>query len=216
MNEIPKPRRVVPPAQPPATLPEYRYTRQFLREGSAFRQATWGPRFVALAIDFALISIPFNLLGNLLWLEKTIQSSNVEADKITDAVVIGLPIYLHYLLWPLVFAIYTVLATQRFGATLGNYAMNLKIVGEDGRVLGWRLLLARAYLLGYGLVSLGLISLKILLPVRFNDLLGVNLLFVPGFFLGLGCLWVIFDKNKQTLHDKIVKSRVVIADLKRI
>jgi uncharacterized RDD family membrane protein YckC len=200
-----------------ASVPVYRYTQQFMQEGSRLRQATWGPRFVATLIDFVLVGVPFNLLGNLIWLQRTFTDSNAPTDSTSSEILtIGLPVEWHNLLWAVVFGLYVWFCSNLLGATLGNRWMNLKIISEDGSPLPRLKSFARGALVGYGLISLGVVGWSILLPLKFDLLLGLNLLFLPGFVLGVGFLWVLFDPQRQGLHDKIVKSYVVIADLNRI
>ena len=200
-----------------SSIPVYRYTQQFMQERSRLRQATWGPRFVATLIDFLLIGIPFNLLGNLIWLQRTFTDSNASTDSTTgDGLTLGLPVEWHNLLWVVVFGLYVWLSTNILGATLGKRLMNLKVISEEGSPLARLKILARGILVGYGVISLGVVGWSIVLPLKFDLLLGLNLLFLPGFILGLGFLLVLFDPQRQGLHDKIVKSYVVIADLNRI
>jgi uncharacterized RDD family membrane protein YckC len=202
-------------SRPPA--PVYRYTQQFLQERSKLRQATWGPRLVALLIDFVLVGIPFNILGNIIWLKRTILPTGASTDGASvDTFTIGIDYQFHNLLWALAFGLCAVVVASFLGETLGKRFMNLKVVSEDGKPLNIALRFARAALVAYSLISLGLIGWGVVLPLKFDALLGLNLLFVPGFVVGLGFLLTIFDAQKQTLHDKIVKSYVVIADLTKL
>lgn len=68
------------------------------------------------------------------------------------------------------------------GATMGKLILDLKIVRPDGSYPTlWRALLLRHFI-GYTISS---------------------------FILGLGYLWIAFDKEKQGWHDKIADTRVV-------
>src|SRR5258708_2999501 len=108
------------------SVPVYRYTQQFMQERSRLRQATWGPRLVATLIDFLLVGIPFNLLGNLIWLQRTFTDNNTPTDSTNaDVLTIGLPVEWHNLLWALVFGLYVLLCTGILGETVGNRLMNL-------------------------------------------------------------------------------------------
>ncbi len=197
--------------------PVYRYTQQFLQEGSQSRLATWGPRLSAFLIDFVLVSIPFNVLGNLIWIQRAIVPSGTNTDSTnTDVTTIGLTYEFHNLLWGLVFGLYVLLATRIWGATVGNRMLNLEVVNADGAPLSRLLLFLRASLVCYAVVSSFIVWWGAVLPLKFDVLLSWNAIFIPGFFLGLGFFLVLFDPHKQTLIDKFFKSQVVIDDLSRI
>ena len=113
------------PSRNPArrvSRPVYRYTQQFLQEAGHLRRATWGPRAVATLVDFAIIAIPFNVLGNLLWLEHTYGASSDEATgaAYSAGITVGLPLPIHNLLWIVVFALYASFTTLWLGATPGK------------------------------------------------------------------------------------------------
>jgi len=69
----------------------------------------------------------------------------------------------------------------RSGQTLGMASWRLRVEREDGRLLGWSDVLRR---LAWVVVSL--------LP------------------LGLGYLWVLFDAQSRTWHDRLSHTRVVV------
>ena len=69
----------------------------------------------------------------------------------------------------------------RSGQTLGMVSWRLRVEREDGRRLGWSDVLRR---LAWAAVSL--------LP------------------LGLGYLWVLFDAQSRTWHDRLSRTRVVV------
>ena len=69
----------------------------------------------------------------------------------------------------------------RSGQTLGMASWRLRVEREDGRLLGWGDVLQR---LAWAVVSL--------LP------------------LGLGYLWVLFDAQSRTWHDRLSRTRVVV------
>lgn len=81
----------------------------------------------------------------------------------------------------IIFAYYVIMDVQ-VGTTLGKMAFKLKVVDvETGKKLGW----AQAIL---------------------REVVGK---FVSGAILGIGYLWILWDKDRQGLHDKIGKSYVV-------
>lgn len=69
---------------------------------------------------------------------------------------------------------------RKKGQTLGMLAWKIAIVNQDNTTLSWRQALTR-YLLGWLSISLA----------------------------GLGFLWCLIDKNKQTLHDKLAHTKVI-------
>jgi len=77
---------------------------------------------------------------------------------------------------------YYTIALSRWGQTIGAKALNIKVVDANGQLLSVGSALVR---------SVGSL--------------------VSGFALGLGYFWAIWDKNKQTWHDKFAKSYVVKA-----
>jgi len=83
----------------------------------------------------------------------------------------------------LVIMLYYTLMTWKFGATLGKMALSIKVQDVSGQNL-----------------SLGKAALR--------EIVGK---FISGIPLCLGFLWMIWDKDKQTWHDKMAKSKVVEA-----
>lgn len=69
----------------------------------------------------------------------------------------------------------------RAGRTLGMRAWKLRIEQKDGRPMTW-----------------------------WHALLRFLLALPSGLFFGLGFLWVLFDKQGQTWHDRLAETRVVI------
>ena len=76
----------------------------------------------------------------------------------------------------------------RFGATLGKMALGIKIVNRDMKDVSFLTAFIREFLV------------KILLYM----LLSFFFIFLFGY------LWAIWDKRKQTWHDKIAKTFVII------
>lgn len=72
---------------------------------------------------------------------------------------------------------------KRDGQTPGKRLMHIKVITETGKPIDWFTGFVRY--IGY---------------------------YVSGAALGIGYLWMLFDSNKQTWHDKIAKTAVVEAD----
>jgi uncharacterized RDD family membrane protein YckC len=83
------------------------------------------------------------------------------------------------------FAYFLIFYVNYDGATPGKRLMAIKVTKDDGS--------------------------KVTYPVIFIRYMGT---FVSAFFLGIGYLWIIWDKRKQALHDKIAKTIVIKTDAK--
>jgi uncharacterized RDD family membrane protein YckC len=83
-------------------------------------------------------------------------------------------------IFALVLAGYGALMWKLRGTTIGGIICNLRVVRTDGRDIAWETAIVRA--------------------------LGCFLSLIP---LGLGFLWMVFDSNRQTWHDKIAGTVVV-------
>jgi uncharacterized RDD family membrane protein YckC len=85
-------------------------------------------------------------------------------------------------LFPLaVFPLYNIFFIWKYGATLGKKWLKIKVVSIDSQPL-----------------SLGQVILR--------ETIGK---FLSGLILQLGYLWALWDKNRQTWHDKLAKTYVV-------
>jgi uncharacterized RDD family membrane protein YckC len=95
--------------------------------------------------------------------------------------------------WALMLAVvtyaYQALMVRYFGGTIGKLAVGIRVRTDDGNVAGWREALLRPVL--QLMVSIGS--------------------FVPGAGLItlLDDLWMLWDRQKQTLHDKVAGTIVV-------
>ena len=210
MNRLPRqPSRN--PARP-ANRPVYRYTQQYLQEAGRLQRATWGPRVVATLVDFAIIAIPFNILGSLFWLEHTYGASSDEATgaAYSAGITVGLPLPLHNLLWIVVFALYASLTTLRFGATPGKRWMNLKVIKDNGENLNLRNLLSR-----YSFIYIS--NLPILVFIIITFLIGINWGYIlAGVVLVIDFGYSLRDSQNKTFHDKLFGTQVIIADVMKI
>jgi uncharacterized RDD family membrane protein YckC len=81
--------------------------------------------------------------------------------------------------------LYQLLMIAKWNATVGKFATGLRVRRLDGSPAGWREAALRPLLETLlGLVNLGLVRL-------------------------IDCLWMLWDRRKQTLHDKIAGTIVV-------
>ncbi|HUW21228.1 MAG TPA: RDD family protein [Candidatus Bathyarchaeia archaeon] len=76
---------------------------------------------------------------------------------------------------------YTPVMLYYYQATLGKLALDLKVVSVDGKKLG-------------------------IFQVLLREWIGK---FISAIVLGLGFLWVAFDKDKRGWHDKLAGTKVV-------
>jgi len=162
-------------------------------EAPTFRYASFWIRVGAYLID-TLVLLPLTLpllvvIGNRISGEL---DRFLESNRQIDLA----PIYRHYFGWGLLIAAgvyaYQVLMVRYFGGTLGKLAVGIRVrVAVTGAVAGWREALLRPILqLIVGAAS-----------------------FVPGARLItlLDDLWMVWDKQSQTLHDKVANTIVIHA-----
>jgi uncharacterized RDD family membrane protein YckC len=175
-----------PPDQLPAWAPPPPAT-------PTFRYASFWIRVGAYLID-TLVLLPLTLpllvaIGNRI-------SGELDRFIQTDRPMDLAPIYRHYFAWGLLVAAgvyaYQVLMVRYFGGTLGKLAVGIRVrIAGTGAVAGWREALLRPVLqLIVGIAS-----------------------FVPGARLItlLDDLWMVWDKQSQTLHDKVANTIVIHA-----
>lgn len=183
----------------------YRYTQKFRQEWQTGpTPATWGPRLVAMLIDLGVIGVPFNLVYNLIF-------TIVPEDWLN----IGLPAIGRDVVFWLVFGLVTALTANRWGASLGKKLMNLQVVRPGNSRLPFLLFFLRETLVAYTLVSFyQIVNFLILSGLDF--LRDFNWVYLPGFILGLGCLPLFLNPPRPTLHDRLFKTTVVIADPQKL
>ena len=204
----PRPGNLPPPSPARASTPlpvVYRYTQQFRQEwqNGPF-PATWGPRLVAVLIDLVVIGVPFNLLYNFVF-------TFVPEDWLN----IGLPPIGRELIFWLVFGLVTALTATWSGASPGKKLLNLKVAGPGNAPLSFSRFFLRETLVIYSLISLYQL-INLLLLTGLSQLTGFNLLYLPGAIVGLGCLSLLLTPPRPTLHDRLFKTGVVIADPQKI
>ena len=154
------------------------------------RYASFWIRVGATLIDglvFIPLSIPF-LIG--IWNR---MSTEIDRSIATGQPVDVTPYLGRFAGWALTLAVityaYQALMVRYFGGTIGKLAVGIRVRTDDGNVVGWREALLRPVL--QLIVSVGS--------------------FVPGAGLItlLDDLWMLWDRQKQTLHDKVAGTIVV-------
>ncbi len=101
---------------------------------------------------------------------------------VLDFVLFFLTLIVGYLIWEFVF-------TLGRGQTPGKQLVGIRVLRTDGRPSGWGWTFLREWVVEFGVFSVLL-----------------SYLFFPAI---LDLLWAFWDKDRQTLHDKIVKTYVV-------
>ena len=156
----------------------------------ALRYASFWIRVGATLIDglvFIPLSIPFLIA---VW--------NRMSTEVDRSIASGQPVDVtrsmgRYAGWALAVAVatyaYQALMVRYFGGTIGKLAVGIRVRTADGNVVGWREALLRPIL---------------------QLIIGVGS-FVPGAGLItlLDDLWMLWDRQKQTLHDKVAGTIVV-------
>lgn len=183
----------------------YRYTRQFREQiqGGPLA-ATWGPRLVARLLELLVIGVPFNLLYDFLF-------TFVPEDWYS----LNLPLVFRSIIFWLVFAALTTLTAGRTRASFGKRLLNLKVVGTFNRPVSLGLFFLRELAVIYSLTAFYQ-TVNILLLLQFDRLLGPDLLYLPGFGLGLGFWPVFLNPPRPALLDRLFKTQVVVADTQKL
>ena len=83
--------------------------------------------------------------------------------------------------WPVVYGLFVVCLTSKAGGTLGQLLTGIRVVDEKGQFLSFKMAFFRTYV--------GTI--------------------VSGCLLGVGYLWMFWDKERQGWHDKVSGTYVV-------
>lgn len=181
--------------------------------------AGWGMRLLAYLLDGLLLGILGMVAGlatapllqpytdaATVWMRDTVRlatqgepvdPATVLADVPVPIDILGIgPVIVLTLVPILIGLAYYTLFTRRFGQTPGKMACGLKVVatgrGQDTEPLSWRTCLVRAAIW--------------LVPLLGSYIGALNFL---GLFRYLDGLWPLFDRRRQSLHDKAAGTQVV-------
>ncbi|PIE45306.1 MAG: RDD family protein [Gammaproteobacteria bacterium] len=147
---------------------------------SRIQYATFAQRLIAMVIDSVIFSIILSPLFNLLFNEQKLTQEQAEEILQTQGF-IGLIDPKEMMIQQIVVLVITVFFWFRYSGTPGKRLLKLKIVdATSGKSL--TLLQSVVRYLGY---------------------------FISSFPMGLGFLWVLFDKKNQAWHDKFANSVVI-------
>ncbi len=121
----------------------------------------------------------------------------------------------------LIFLVYKVYMEGQYGATFGKRAMKIKVIMADNTPINYSGALGRNALYIFNAL-VGLISTIAIFNAAGFDAVtkfteigafqkenGDNFGTITSVLVLISCLFVIFDKKKQALHDKIAKTYVV-------
>ena len=180
--------------------------------GTALQPATFGRRLGAFLIDLLVCGVPAALLAWIWYLSQDIEptpSTDPEAGvRLVDAFFDDLEalftlvgaLLLGSVLALAVYGIYSVVLNAKTGQTLGKKALGIRVVKSDGRRCDWPAALKRALIfpVAGSIISflLGLVGAGIGVPLQF------------GISLANG-VWPLFNKERESLGDKLAGTRVV-------
>lgn len=172
-----------------------------------YQLSSWGKRVGAYLIDVILLALisffVVSVIGGLIFFLRTIIVNLGEglneggSEPFISYLLRSIMLTLPFGVGPVVGLFYYGLAMRRGGEkngqSLGKDMLGIRVVREDGQAVsfwwaGWR-----------QVVVIGILFM--------NILLFLTVLIAPT----LNFLWPLWDSKRQALHDKIVRSRVVIS-----
>ena len=179
-----------PPGQPPSGPPGSQgYPQQYqgappsygaAPQGSSGPRATFGQRFGAWLLDLLIIGLPLGIIAGIM--AAAIAPEVDESTGELEGGVAGILILLYIVFAIAVWAYYVILEGGPTGQTLGKKAVGIRVVSmQTGGPIGYGKAFVRTLIRS----------------------------FISGAICALGYLWMLWDKEKQTWHDKISDSVVV-------
>nr|MBA2599801.1 RDD family protein [Actinomycetota bacterium] len=183
------------PSQPPGPPPSgpsasQGYPQQYQRggpsaygaapQGSSGPRASFGQRLGAWLLDLLILIVPLAIIAIIMAL--AISPGVDESTGEVDGAAAGISILLWVLISVGAFAYYILLEGGATGQTLGKKAVGIRVVSmQTGGPIGYGKAFVRTLIRS----------------------------FISGNICLLGYLWMLWDKEKQTWHDKISDSVVV-------
>ncbi|MGH2777346.1 MAG: RDD family protein [Actinomycetota bacterium] len=175
-----------PYGQPPGGYQQYPQAGTQYRAGPSGPRANFGQRLVAALIDGVIVNIPLWIIGSLLG--ASLFTFNFTVDETTgeisgggEGAAAGVLLLYWLLSIALPLAYFTYFEGGDSGQTIGKKAMSIRVVRQqDGRPIGWGAAVGR----------------------YFGRILS-------GIACFLGYLWMLWDPEKQTWHDKLTNTVVV-------
>ncbi len=144
-----------------------------------YLKAGFWQRFLALLIDILIIKIVAIILG---YVTDELLTYALEVTKTLSRENVNLVVggVIYFIFVSLPFFYFTI-STWKYGKTMGKHLIGIKVIDRNGKIPDLSTSLKREV---------------------FGKILS-------GLLLGIGFLIVIFDKEKQALHDKIASTYVV-------
>jgi uncharacterized RDD family membrane protein YckC len=161
--------------------------------GARHLYAGFWQRFAAALVD-GLVLAPIWAIPLFLTMDDVFREFQVAVETNTQPDVSG---FFGTVIWwgvgiGLLSYAYHAVMVGRWNATLGKMALGLRVRRDDGAPAGWKEALLRPLLPSLGSWA--------------NTVPGVGLLSL------LDYLWMLWDSQKQTLHDKVASTIVVLKD----
>lgn len=182
-----------------------------------FKPAPTTRRFVAFIIDWYLSSM-------FAMIPVVIAASIQESDLILSNRIDGLPLGIAavvtgcaFILYVLYFCVLPLRQTKNFkvGQTIGRKLMHLTLVDVNDKPLNFKALFIRDYI-GFLLLQGVLTSTNIYLMSLTQMITQTDVVpyFQSVYFVvaGLSTLYLIFGSRKQTIHDRLSNTRMVISE----
>ncbi|MCM8804612.1 MAG: RDD family protein [Candidatus Omnitrophica bacterium] len=149
-------------------------------------------RLLAFIIDiivfWSIYSITFKIsfsFQNPDYYENLINNFYSGKFDFSKAIYIIIKTFIFLIIFFFIFSLYKILIVGKFGASLGKMIVGIKIVDENGNKISFKTAFIRE-----------VVVKQIIYPIF-------------SFFSFLGYLWAIWDKRKQTWHDKIARTIVI-------
>ncbi len=144
-----------------------------------FKKAGFGVRFLAIIIDLLLLKIVAILIGA--FIDYTLTYMLDKYFYLDKEKINTIIGGVIYFIWSAIPFLYFTISTWKYSGSIGKLFLGIKIVDKNCHKPDLK------------------ISFK-------RECMGK---FISGLLFGMGFLFVLFDKNKQALHDKIAKTYVV-------
>lgn len=144
-----------------------------------YTKAGFGVRLLALVIDLLFLKIIAIIIGAFIDYLLTYIFDKFSFFEQEQANTIIGGVI--YFIWSVIPFFYFLISTWKYGKSIGKLFLGIKVVDKDGQKPDFKMSFKR-------------------------EVLGK---LMSGFLFGLGFFFVLFDKNKQALHDKYAKTYVV-------
>lgn len=157
------------------------------------RYANFGERLIALIIDGIIFWCIYLIIFRIFFPSSF---SNFDYGNLIQEIYSGkfnpleyfnnlLRFFLSWIIFFLITIFYNIFLIGKFGATMGKMIVGIKVVDENGRKISYGTAFIREFIVK-----------NLVYPIIF-------------FIFYLGYLWALWDKKRQTWHDKIARTIVI-------